>query len=97
MTKKGSGILLFVKDKITVLPLNRYALPPHIEIFFFELNLRNRKWFLSCSYNPHKNLIKDYYFDKYLQKVFSSIKRKWEEKKSVRKKGLDKAVDRRVR
>ena len=57
---KGGGILLYVRDKIIVLPLNRYSLPPHIEILFFELNLRNRKWLVCCSYNPHKNLIKDY-------------------------------------
>ena len=57
---KGGGILLYVRDKITVLPLNRYSLPPDIEILFFELNLRNRKWLVCCSYNPHKNLIKDY-------------------------------------
>ena len=40
---KGGGILLYVGDKIIVLPLSRYSLPPHIEISFFELNLRNRK------------------------------------------------------
>ena len=40
---KDGGILLYVRDKIIVLPLNRYSLPPHIEILFFELNLRNRK------------------------------------------------------
>ena len=57
---KGGGILLYVRDKIIVLPLNRYSLPPHIEILFFELNLRNRKWLLCCSYNPHKNLIKEH-------------------------------------
>ena len=57
---KGGGVLLYVRDKIIVLPLNRYSLPPHIEILFFELNLRNRKWLVCCSYNSHKNLIKDY-------------------------------------
>ena len=57
---KGSGILLYVRDKIIVLPLNRYSLPPHIEILFFELNLRNRKRLVCRSCNPHKNLIKDY-------------------------------------
>ena len=51
---KGGGILLYVRDKIIVLPLNRYSLPPHIEILFCELNLRNRKWLVCCSYNPHK-------------------------------------------
>ena len=57
---KDSDILLYVRDKIIVLPLSRYSLPPHIEILFFELNLRNQKWLVCCSYNPHKNLIKDY-------------------------------------
>ena len=51
---KGSGILLYVRDKILVLPLNRYSLPPHIEILFCELNLRNQKWLVCCSYYPHK-------------------------------------------
>ena len=32
---KGGGILLYVRDKIIVLPLNRYSLPTHIEILFF--------------------------------------------------------------
>ena len=57
---KGGGILLYVRDKIIVLPLNRYSLPPHIEILFFELNLRNQKWLVCCSYNPHKNIIKEH-------------------------------------
>ena len=57
---KGGGILFFVRHKIIVLPLNRYSLSQHIYILFFELNLRNRKWLVCCSYNPHKNLIKDY-------------------------------------
>ena len=50
---KGGGILFYVRDKIIVLPLNRYSLPLHIEISFSELNLKNRKWLVCCSYNPH--------------------------------------------
>ena len=61
---------MYVRDKIIVLPLSRYSLPPHIEILFFELNLRNQKWLVRCSYNPHKNLKNIY---RYLQKVFSSL------------------------
>ena len=57
---KSNGILLYVRDKIIALPLNRHSLPQHIEILFFELNLRNRKWLVCCSYNPNKNLIYDY-------------------------------------
>ena len=29
----------------------------NIENLFVEINLRKRKWFLNCSYNPHRNLI----------------------------------------
>ena len=57
---KGGGILLYVRDKIIVLPLNRYSLPVHIKVLFFELNLRTRKWLVCCSYNPHKNIIKEH-------------------------------------
>ena len=58
---KGGGILLYVRDKIIVLALNRYSLPPHIEVLFLELNQRNRKWLVCCSsYNPHKTLIKEH-------------------------------------
>ena len=40
---KSGGILLYVRDKIIVLPLSRYSFPPYIEILLFELNIRNRK------------------------------------------------------
>ena len=61
---KGGGMLFFVRDKIIVMSLNRYSLPLHLEILFFELNQANRKWplwlLIYCSYNPHKNLIKEH-------------------------------------
>ena len=38
---KGGGILLYVRDKFIVLPVNRCSLAPHIEILVFELNQRN--------------------------------------------------------
>ena len=28
-----------------------------IESFYIELNLRNNKWLINCSFNPHKSLI----------------------------------------
>ena len=77
---KGGGILLYVSDKIIVLPLDRYSLQTDIEILFFELNLRTQKWLVCCSYNPHKNLIKEH-----LQVFTEGIqfyKGKREEKKS---------------
>ena len=35
---KDGGILSYVRNKIIFLPLNRYSLPPHVEILFFKLN-----------------------------------------------------------
>ena len=46
----GGGLMLFVRKGI---PSNLLAKP--IEGFYIELNLRNDKWLLNCSYNPHKN------------------------------------------
>ena len=76
---------MYLRDKIIVLPLNRYSLPPHIEILFFELNLRNRKWLVCCSYNPHKNLIKEHLrvFTKGIQ--FQKHKREVKKSRSKRK------------
>ena len=62
---KGDGILLYVRDRIIVLPLNRYSLPPSIEILFFELNLSNRKLLTFSPYNPHKILIKKTFLSTY--------------------------------
>ena len=28
-----------------------------IEGFYVEISLRNDKWLINCSYNPHKNVI----------------------------------------
>ena len=40
--------------------LETCSLESHIEDLFFELNLRNQKEFVCCSYNPSKNLIKEH-------------------------------------
>ena len=52
---KGGGILLYVREDI---PSNLIAVDINpIESFYVELNLRNNKWLINCSYNPHKSLI----------------------------------------
>ena len=55
-TTKGGGILLYVREdvpwKIIKTEINAYY-----EGFFIEINLRKKKWLLSCSYNSHKNNI----------------------------------------
>ena len=49
----GGGLMLFVRDDIPSNLAEAVAKP--IEGFNIELNLRNDKWLLNCSYNPHKN------------------------------------------
>ena len=64
----GGGILLYVREDI--LP-NLIAIENKpTESFFVELNLRNDKWLINCSYNPYKNLIDA--LSKYLE-VFLKI------------------------
>ena len=52
----GGGIILYVREDI---PSNLLATDEknHIESFFVELNLRNEKWLINCSYNPNKTVI----------------------------------------
>ena len=51
---KGGGILLYVMKDIPSNLITKDINP--IEIYV-ELNLRNNKWLINCSYNPHKSLI----------------------------------------
>ena len=47
--------MLFVREDI---PFNLLTIEEKpIERFYVELNLRNSKWLVNCSYNPHKNSI----------------------------------------
>ena len=49
----GGGLKLFAREDIYSNLAEAEAKP--IESFYIELNLRNDKWLLNCSYNSHKN------------------------------------------
>ena len=51
----GRGLMLFARKDIPSNSIETQAKP--IEGFYIELNLRNDKRLLNCSYNPHKNSI----------------------------------------
>ena len=53
---KGGGFLLYITEYIPLRLLNSKP-KTGIETISVEINLRRRKWFLNCSYNPNKNLI----------------------------------------
>ena len=54
----GGGPMLFVREDIPSNLVEAEVKP--IEGFYIELNLRNHKWLLNCSYNPHKNNIENH-------------------------------------
>ena len=51
----GGGIMMYVRGDIPANFLATENAP--LECLFVELNLRNAKWLLNCSYNPNKNMI----------------------------------------
>ena len=55
-TTKGGGLLLYIREDIPSRLLQCKS-QCNIESLSVEINLRKRKWFLNCSYNPHRNSI----------------------------------------
>ena len=55
-TTKDGGILLNVREDVPW-KIVKTEIDAYYEGFFIEINLRKKKWLLSCSYNSHKNNI----------------------------------------
>ena len=49
----GGGIMVFVWEEIPSKLLSEYKPNSSVENIFIEINLRSKKWLLSCSYNPN--------------------------------------------
>ena len=58
----GGCLMLFVREDIPSHLLIIEEKP--VETFCVELNLRNSKWLVNCSYNPHKNSL-----DNHLERI----------------------------
>ena len=57
-TSHGCGILLYLRENIPPNILKFEPVPNNFEGFFAEINLREKRWLLSCSYNPtRKNIV----------------------------------------
>ena len=54
----GGGLLFYIREDIPAKLILVEDLPT--ECFFIEINLRKKKWLLCCSYNPHRNNIKNH-------------------------------------
>ena len=56
---KGAGLLLYIRENIqSNLLISKSKC--NIETLSVAVNLRKRKWFLNCSYNPHQNFISNH-------------------------------------
>ena len=55
-TSHGGGILLFVREDIPC-RIIKTDCDADFKGILAEINLRKKKWFLCCSYNPHKSNI----------------------------------------
>ena len=53
----GGGILLYIREDIPSTLLNSDIT---IESFYIEINIRKKKWILTFTYNPNKNLISNH-------------------------------------
>ena len=52
-------ILVYFKNNITPKLLKIENLPSDIEGISIEMNIKRKKWFLCCAYNPNKSLIEN--------------------------------------
>ena len=56
---KGGGLLLYIRENMrSKLLISKSKC--NIQTLSVAVNLRKRKWFLNCSYNPHQNLISNH-------------------------------------
>ena len=56
---KGGVLLLYIREDMqSKLLISKSKCD--IETLLVAVNLRKRKWFLNCSYNPHQNLISNH-------------------------------------
>ena len=72
--RNGGGIMLFVRNDIPAKVFSTDGRP--IESFYVELNFRNRKWLLNCSYIPKYSNIESHLDS--LSKSIDSLSSKYE-------------------
>ena len=56
----GGGIALYVREDIPSKQISFKNDDEDMEHFFVEINLCKKKWLISCSYNPHLQLIDEH-------------------------------------
>ena len=56
-TDSVGAIMLIVKENLLTSRVYKYCFPVEIEIFYFKLNLRKKRWLIFCCFNPRKHLL----------------------------------------
>ena len=56
----GGGIMLFVREEIPSKLLSEYKPNSSVENIFSEINLRSKKWLVSCSCSPNLTLLSNH-------------------------------------
>ena len=59
-TQHGGGTMLFIREDIPSKFLNVDTSISGIESLLVEMNLRSKRWYISCSYNTHLNSIQNH-------------------------------------
>ena len=73
---KGGGIILFVREDIPSKLIPFESSITDMEHMFVEINVRKKKWLISCSYNPHTSCIENHL--NYLGKRLDGLSNKFE-------------------
>ena len=61
-TKRGGGVMIYVREDIPSKKLNKHTFPEDIEGIFLELNFKKSKWLLLGAYHPPSQN-DDFFFD----------------------------------
>ena len=72
----GSGILVNFRNNITAKLLKLENLPSDVKANFIEVNIKNKKWLLCCTYNSNKSLIENHL--RQLQKQLDASSERYE-------------------
>ena len=72
--RNGGDIMLFIRNDVPAKVISTDERP--IERFYVELNFRNKKWLLNCSYNPKHSIIESHLDS--LSKIIDSLSSKYD-------------------
>ena len=58
--KNGSDIILYIRSYTIASKLTSFTFPNDTESFFIEINLKDNKWLICCSYNPNRPFVSNH-------------------------------------